>query len=126
MKMILFNKDNLEKAWDYLKQVFLEEGGWRAILLGFLPNWTGYLISSILYGLSHAVGFTWQMVLGSTIFGFILGWTYLRISHPLNFVICLGLHLVVGVIGWPIYRRWLRQGIITRFGRDFGTWPKTL
>jgi hypothetical protein len=74
IKLWQWIKSNAEIAWWYLKQTGIETIGCQILILGYLPNRTGLIVSVIVYALLHFILFKWQVVALCVPFGIILGW----------------------------------------------------
>ena len=101
-------KSKAEIAWWYLKQTGIETIGCQILILGYLPNRTGLIVSVIVYSLLHFIKFSWQVPALCVPFGIILGWTYLSITHPTNVLVVMTIHFAVGVIAWNWIKRFRR------------------
>jgi len=99
-------------AWWYIKQVGVETIGCQILILGYLPNRTGLIISVIIYSLLHFIKFSWQVPALCVPFGLILGWTFLSITYPTNVWVVMGIHFGIGALAWHWIKRWLRKGPI--------------
>jgi hypothetical protein len=101
--------NKLQQAWWYLKQTGIETIGCQIIILGYLPNRTGLIVSVIVYALLHFILFKWQVVALCVPFGIILGWTYLSITHPTNVLVVMPIHFIVGAVAWKYIKKFLRN-----------------
>ena len=104
---------------NYLMIICFEEGLYRVIvltsLLMVLGGWMSVILSSVLFGIMHFIKYDWRMVLSASILGIGLGWLYIWMIHPLNFICCIAIHLVVGSLGVKLglMKKWrLKQHIM--------------
>ena len=91
-----------EKAFWYIKQVCFEETLFRVIILGFLPCNLMLVVSSLIYAMSHLILFKWQFALMTLPLGLFLGWTYLALPCPVNFVVVVVIHFAVGSLAYAV------------------------
>ena len=98
---------------NYTMVIFFEEGLFRVIILGFLmlflSNWASVIIMSLLFGVMHFVKYDWRMVASALALGVGLGWLFIWLPYPLNFAVCVAVHLGIGSLGvyFKCMERWL-------------------
>ena len=90
----------LPKTWWYLCECAGEELLFRMVLLWVFPNTLGILISSVTYGLAHLILFKPLMAFLCVPFGVILGWLYLTLPRPINFISVVVIHFAVGSLAY--------------------------
>lgn len=99
---------------NYLMVIFFEESLFRVLVLGSLMlifcNWIAVIIASVIFGAMHFVKYNLKMVVSAFILGIGLGWLFIWIIFPLNFLVCVVVHLGIGSLGVYLgcMRKWIR------------------
>ena len=98
---------------NYLMVIVFEEGVFRILVLGslmlVLSNWVSVIITSLLFGVQHFIKYDWRMVISALALGVGLGWLFIWLPYPLNFAVCVAVHLGIGSLGvyFKFMERWL-------------------
>ena len=107
----------MKVMFDYLKEVVLEEVVFRVWLFGLFGLvggfWALLIPSMLLYGLAHFILFRWPMVVASALLGLVLGLIIIYVACPLDLLLCVILHFVVGIMAWKLKLtdKWKRQTV---------------
>jgi len=86
----------------YLKEVVAEEFLFRYLPLTLCTDIEFAVMVSLIYGLAHLWKFNWLMVAITFPFGMILSKIFLILPQPLNFVVVIIIHFLLGYLGWQL------------------------